>query len=310
MNTLIDIQDKLLTAGAAIGRLEAAFSRKPSRSMEANILSLRKLQSSLQDEFAAAADNEGLNVCRYRILNDHPSAKSLASAISTFQDAVTQVFEAIRTGPRQRRNLSAQSESISELRVSYAFPGSFGIAFTIPNNKLLFDIPSQLDKAVSAVIEIATSDTGSTTIADAVKKYGRAPVVAIYDWAKVNSDNGIGAGIEWVRGDNTKNDVIVQAPQFGALTVSLEATKQSDSIPLHLSGILVGADIHSKKFHFLPDGEDRSIRGSFADAISEVHQAKLPAKYTAIMTKTTETRLATEVEKETYFLERLEGGIA
>jgi hypothetical protein len=195
---------------------------------------------------------------------------------------------------------------MSELQVAYAFPGSFGIAFTIPNSRLLFDdLPSQLDKTAEAVFDIVTSDAGGTTIADAVRRYGRAPIAAIYDWAKVNSDHGTGAGVEWVRGDRTKASIVVQAPQFGDLSNRLERTRQTESEVLKVDGTLVGADTKSKRFHLVPDGQESSIKGSFSDAISEEHQASLPAKYTAIMTKTTEIRLATEAVVESYFLEQL-----
>lgn len=197
---------------------------------------------------------------------------------------------------------------MSELQVAYAFPGSFGLAFTIPNSKLLFDLPSQLDKTATAVFDIVTADAAGSTIPNAVKKYGRAPIAAIYDWAKVNSDHGIGAGVEWVRGDSTKANIIVQAPQFAALSDRLLRTKQTESEALELDGVLVGADIKTGRFKFLADGQEKSIKGRFSDAISEEHQARLPAKYTAILTKTIEVRLATDMEVESYFLERLIGG--
>ncbi len=305
MNTMLDLQDKIRTTGSSMGRLEGAFARKPSRSLEANILSLRKLHGSLEREFAAAADVEGFEVCHYRVLNDRPTVRSVSDAIGRFQDAIAQAYDAIRHGPKKRKTLSADTALFSEMQVAYSFPGSFGLAFTIPNNRMLFDMATQLDKAAVAVFDVVTAET-TANVTEAVTRYGRASVIATYDWAKANTEHGVGAGIEWVRGENMKREVIVQAPQFAAISAKLEATKESDSVPVTLGGILVGADIRSGRFHFVPDNYDGSIHGTFHDAISEAHQARLPSRYMAVMIKTVETHLATESERESYFLERLE----
>jgi hypothetical protein len=69
-----------------------------------------------------------------------------------------------------------------------------------------------------------------------------------------------------------------------------------------IEGTLVGADITSKRFHFIADKATTSIRGRFADAISESHKAQLPARYTATIKRTIQATLATEEERVWHFL--------
>lgn len=308
MNGILDLENKLRTTGSAIGKLESAFAQNPSRGIQSNILSLRKLLHNLQIEFAQAADEIGRDVCRYRMLDDRPSLRAFVAALGTFQDAFSQAFESIRQGhPRERRNLGSEAISLSSLQVAYAFPGSFGLALTVPNSRLLFpDMLTQIDKAAVTVLDVVTSNASPASVATTINVMGRAPISAIYDWATVNAENETGAGVEWLRGDNTKNNVIIQAPQFKVVSESLERISDKKTSEVRMEGILVGADIHSCRFHFVDSDTDENIRGSFLYAISDTQQARLPARYRAIMTKTTEFKFASNSEKSTYFLERLE----
>ena len=143
-------------------------------------------------------------------------------------------------------------------------------------------------------------------VTSVARQVGRAPIAAIYDWAKANAQNQVGAQIEWLREGSVRDDVIVQAPEFRALSDAMERMSEKITTKETVRGILVGADTKSRRFHFIADGTEESIRGKFADAISESQQAHLPARYHATLTKTTEISFATEKENVDYFLERLE----
>ena len=308
MNGILDLENKLRTTGSAIGKLEGAFAKNPSRGIQSNILSLRKLERNLQVEFAQAADEIGSDVCRYRMLDDRPSLRSFVEALGAFQDAFSQAFESIRKGsPRDRRNLGAESISLSSLQVAYAFPGSFGMALTIPNTRLLFpEMLTQIDRAAVTILDVVTSNASPKSVSSTIEVMGRAPIAAIYDWATVNAQNETGAGVEWLRGDQTKNNVIVQARQFRSVSDSLDRISDKRTTEVSIDGVLVGADTKSLRFHFLAFDGDENIRGNFLYAISDTQQARLPAKYRAILSKTTEFKFASNSEKSTYFLERLE----
>jgi hypothetical protein len=58
MERLLDLQDKILRTSQALGRLESeVVSRQNSRSLQSNILSLRKLHHNLQHDFNIAAED-------------------------------------------------------------------------------------------------------------------------------------------------------------------------------------------------------------------------------------------------------------
>jgi hypothetical protein len=308
MDSLFHLQDKILRTNQALGRLEAEAAIRPnSRALLSNVLSLKKLQHNLQQDFAVAANYLGLDVCHYRMLEDRPPAKALSSAIGTFQDALSLTYEALKTGPKTKRILSEASIEDTQLRVAYSYPGSFGVVFTIPNEKLLLpDMQTLLDRAVSTVFDVGKAADNAAIISRTAEEVGRGPMVAIHDWAKASVNYGIGAAIEWRKGERDRSEVLIQAPEFGLLYESLERISDTQDEEIVVDGILVGADVKSRRFHFVIDGSFEDIRGRFTDAISESQQANIPTRYVARLHKTTEISYATDEEKISYFLLRLE----
>jgi hypothetical protein len=308
MDALIHLEDKIRTAGAALGRLETQFARHAdSRSLLSNILSLKKLHENLRSEYDAVANDLGFDILHYRILDDRPSARTLAKSVLGFQDAFSLTYEAKRSGPKQRRIFNPDMKANSELHAAYTYPGSFGIVFTIPNDRLLLpDIVTDLESAAKQVMSIAKSGDDEKAIAEAVKQIGKAPIVAIYEWAKSNAGNNAGAAIDWQREKETRDSVLLQATEFAVLSDTIERTSDVTETTEPIEGTLVGADIKSKRFHFIADNALASIRGKFIDAISDEHKAQLPARYTAMIKKTVHTTLATEEEKVLHFLVSLD----
>jgi hypothetical protein len=308
MDRLLHLQDKILRTGAALGRLESEVAVRPdSRTLQSNVLSLRKLHHNLQHDFSLAADDLGLDVCHYRMLEDRPAAKALSGAIGAFQDALSLAYEALRTGPKTRRRLSPTALQDTELRVAYSYPGSFGVVFTISNERLLLpEMQSYLDRAAETVLTVGKAADNAAIVSKTVREIGRAPIIAIHEWAKTSAHYQAGAAIEWRRSDAVRNEVFIQAQEFGALQSSLERMSEKTDSDLAVAGILVGADTKSRRFHFVVDGTDADIRGKFFDAISDSHQAEIPMRYVAHLHKTTQISFATEDEDISYFLERLE----
>ncbi len=158
MDRLLHLQDKIRSATAAIGKLESELPVHPqSVGLQRNILSLRKLHQNLREQFQEAANALGVDVCHYRVLNEIPTAKALSKAIWGFQEAFALAYDALRNGPKARRNISADAMQRTELRVAYSYPGSFGVVFTIPNQRMLFDVPTYLEEAAAMVFSVAQS---------------------------------------------------------------------------------------------------------------------------------------------------------
>ena len=306
MSRLLELQERLRTTTEALGRLQGALAANPdSVGLGANIRSLQKLHNALREDFESAANALGMDVCSYRMLEDQPSARSLATSVGTFQDAFSLAFEALRKGPRQRKVFSAETETRTEFRVAYTFPGSFGLAFTIPNERMLGDWFSDLDNAINEVFSIAHADSAES-IRDIAKRLGRGPVVAVYDWAKVNSGNKCGAQIEWRRKGSVRHSLNMQYPEFAQLSERIERTGEEETTDISVAGTLVGADTSSHRFHFVTKDTDDDLRGRFSDAISESQKAELPARYRAHIRKTTKRAYSTDEEIVSYFLSRLE----
>jgi hypothetical protein len=307
MSQILHLQDKLQSVGASISRLEMEVARHPdSLGLVANMRSLRKLHSNLQGEFAHAADELGLDVMHYRLLETRPTAKALSSSVGTFQDAITVAYDALVFGPKKRRVVTPGVASETSLQVAYSYPGSFGVVFTVPSERLLLpDMMTRFDQAVRTVLDLGKAHDNKNTIAEVEQRFGRATVIAVYDWAKANSQHRLGTAIEWRRSETVRGDVLIQAPEFTALSEALDNIAGRQESLIYIKGTLVGADIKSHRFHFVNDDDDSSLRGTFSDAISELQVAEVPRKYTASIRKITETKYATDEEVVTYFLEKL-----
>ena len=306
MSQLVHLQDKLQNVGATMARLEMEIARHPeSAGLVANFRSMQKLHSSLQHDFDHAANDLGLDVTHYRLTESRPTARALTRSVGTFQDAIAVAYDALTSGPKSRRYLSQAIQAETALEVAYSYPGSFGVVFTIPNQRLLIpDMQSRLDRAIETVLQLGKARDSKQVIVDTEAKLGKATVSAVYEWAKANTQYKLGTAIEWKRDSQVRAEVMIQAPEFAALSESLEKIGVHDERTITPSGTLVGADIKSHVFHFVTI-DDQDIRGRFADAISEKQAAQLPGRYTAIIRKTTDTTYATEEEKVTYFLEHL-----
>lgn len=192
--------------------------------------------------------------------------------------------------------------------MAYTFPGSFGVVLTVPNERGLFgdDWLGELDRAMEMVFSVARAKS-SEALLDLSKSLGKAPIVAVYDWAKANARDMVGADVQWKRSKSVRNHLLMQYPEFKELTVNIERSSELRSLETQMQGILVGADILSGRFHFVVDGSDEDIRGRFTDAISISQTAQLPSRYSAYFRKTTQHSLSTDEENVEYFLIRLEG---
>ena len=308
MSQILHLQEKLQNVGATLGRVEMELARNPeSNGLAANMRSLRKLHANLTDDFAYAANQIGLDVLHYRVLEERPTARALSSSVGTFQEAVSVAYDAFQHGPKMRRVLTPLIAQETALQVAYTYPGSFGVVFTVPNQRLLSDDwSSQLDKAMKTVLDLGKSYDNTSAISEVERKLGKATISAVYSWAKANTENRIGAAIEWRRSETVRAEVFIQELEFRALSETLENVAHRADKELNVVGVLVGANTSSHRFDFIVRATDVHIRGRFEDAISDSQVAEIPRKYRAIITQTTETSYATEEEKISYFLKSLE----
>lgn len=302
MTDLTAIQEELQDFNALIARHERTLAAQPGeKSLRANIQTLRRRRQVLEDDFLEAAARVEADVCSYRLIpgESRASISALSRALNGFQSFFSLVYDAIKTGPKQRARLSAEVMNDTALGYAYSFSGSVGFVMTLPNEQLLLG-ETYLDEAMRLVFLMAQA-TSPQEIAAFAKKLGPLPVRAMYRWASDHADCGLGADIEWRRREQVRSSLFVQEPQLDQLRKVIAETSDETEEELEVIGNLVGADVSRKTFHIETTGGGE-IRGIFADAISEEHTVILPKPYSAKIRKRTKIVYSTEEEQVSHFL--------
>jgi hypothetical protein len=304
MSALLELQERLEEVGAAIGRLEPALAEERSPSLVANLHSLQNYRLRLEQEFIEEANERGQDVCSYRLFSENfrPTASALASALGGFQRALSVSFQALKNGPKDTVSVTKETVRDTELGIAYTFPGSFGVVMTLRNDVLLLEQPTILDEAIDTVFSIAKAEDPAA-LARIAKSVGHAPVRAMFKWASGHASSKTGADIDWRRGEQIRNTLVRQYPQIQALHDAIEDTSDEQVQIIDVVGTLVGADLYTRRFHFVSEAEN--MKGVFRDAISESQTATLPSRYYAKIQRTTKTRLSTEKQELSYFLLKL-----
>ena len=201
-----------------------------------------------------------------------------------------------------RRHVPKDVLVATDLHVAYTFPGSFGVMLTIPRDVFLFpEWETRADETIDIVFGVAKSRSPKE-VAQVAEHVGRAPIAALYDWAKANAVSKTGAELEWNRNSPKKRDVLLQYPEFADLSASIEETSEERTEISEYTGILVGADTKTRRFHFVTSEDDRDIRGRFTDAISDTQKAQLPGRYVAKVRANTTINFAKAEEEVSYDL--------
>lgn len=304
MSNLADIRMQMQETTATIAQLEGLIATNESPSLLANLESLQKRQSHLENEFAYAAAKAEVDVCDYRLFagdHDRFSANAIADAIKGFQRLFSVVYDALKNGPKSHARISNETAHDTTLALGYTYAGSLGIAFTLPNERMLLG-ESMLDEAMSTVFEmIQAKERGD--VSEFAEKLGAAPVRVLHGWAADHYSAGFGADIEWKREKDVRANVLVQCHEIESLKSAIEEVSETTTTRMTINGELVGADVHSRRFHFI--SAHGNLRGTFTDAIGKGHEAELPKRYTATIVQTKKTYLATGREHVAYFLEKL-----
>lgn len=311
MANLREIREALEDTGATLARLERGLGDRPlSRSVSISVNSLRKRYRELEREFAVAARTAGLDICAYRIFptgDEAPTVSSLASALADFQTLVSVVYDALKIGGRKATaHLSTESMAETSFRFAYSFPGSVGIALTLPNEEFMFpEIVSRLDDTIKIIFGMVQARDSATLKAHA-QRIGVAPVRALSKWAKDHLSGNAGADIEWRRETQVRAKLFVQPRELEELFIALSASSEEEITTLQVTAQLVGADAPRKWFHLINESQRLDIRGYYEDAIGPETTSALFKWYTATIRRTKTLSYATEEEVVSTFLLRLE----
>ncbi len=199
--SILQIQQRLLENAEQISLTERAFGRQQSRSLQSSLKSLYKLRKYLEYEFEEVAYTAQVDVVSYRIFegNERPTMMLLGRALDSFQTLYAIMYATVSTGlPRDTAHLSSMALQTSSMEFAYAYSGSVGFVFTVPNERLLFS-ESKLDEAMGRLAEIATASS-TEEIKGLAPRFGLAPIRAAYKWLSALSSSSVGVDIEWKKG--------------------------------------------------------------------------------------------------------------
>ena len=159
MSKLRAVLDRLNDIEATIARATSAAA--PSNAVLLSLTSLEARRDDLE-ELSEVTKAEHVEICDYRIIPEQSTAYAVAgvtAALHQFQEIVTTVFDAMLTKPKQRAKIAPDIVQKTQFDFGFAYSGSLGVVLTIPNDRLLMDEASTLDKAVAAVFDLLKIET-------------------------------------------------------------------------------------------------------------------------------------------------------
>jgi hypothetical protein len=162
---------------------------------------------------------------------------------------------------------------------------------------------SALDQTFETIFRLVRAKSSGELI-EFAKRLGRAPIRLVYAWARDHVRHGLGADIDWRRGERVLASLFMQQDELRQLQEIIAHTSEDATEHLTVTGTLVGADSKRRTFHLVTTSE-QDIRGTFANAISSEKRAELPKRYRASLIKTTRVQYSTDEEAVSYFLESL-----
>jgi hypothetical protein len=306
MSSITDRIESLSDTRAAADELKRAAEADPGdESLLLNIQSLENRERDIEDEFAVHAEANWIDVVDYRLFkagDGNPVIKALASALTTFQNAFTVVYDALTTRPKLRALSNPAAVAATSFQFGYAYEGSVGFVLTLPNERVLFD--SDLDRAMEKLFLMAKSES-SDQVATFAKEVGPAGVNALYRWAETLVENGMGADLGWQKGSQELSRVTLDVGALQNLLQAISETSDQEETTITVDGTLLGDDTNregGRSFHFRVDAETE-MRGRMAPDVGVV---ETPQFYRARIRVRRSVNYATDVASEEYFLLSLE----
>jgi len=296
MRNLLDIIQKISATQEAIRKTQELLRKFPEDyTIMANLESLAKRATALEDSFLHNAHQEHMDVCTYRMIaNDNANYPilSLGSALGDLQRWFSTVYDALKNGPKQRARLAPEVLQHTTLNFAFTFSGSVGVAMTIPSERLLFD--NDLQRTMHKTVEMLKAES-SDQIHYFAKELGAASIRSLYNWVIDHNKAGVGAEIRWLRDVEVIDDINIDAVHLSNLSKAIEETSDTKEEVLELAGDLVGADIQRHTFHMAFE-EAEEVRGTMSENIGLEYTVELPKRYIATIRKRSFVNYATEEE--------------
>lgn len=305
MSAVDELQEALRHTTAVILDAERALARMPTdRGTLIALMSFRQQQAELEEKLLAATESVGVDVCSYRATGPGTRfAGRVFEALVEFQRLFTLAYAAERARmPRRSSVVSDRDREASSFGLAYTFSGSIGIVLTLSNERLLFG-GTELDEAMADIHAMANAQTADE-IRGFGERLGRAVVRELYRWCQVHAEGDLGAAIDWQRGNAIRLGLLIEPRQLAHLQQIIDQTSDQIVERLELFGTLVGIDVQTRRFHFVPDDAD-AIRGGLGETVGGDATVSIPGRYKVVVQRTTVYKYSTAEESVHYFLESL-----
>lgn len=302
MSKLRELMRQASKDAERLERLERALSKAPSTAVRLQAATAAKRLRRTEDQVQQIAKRFCVDVVRYRIeaLDDEYPTNSITDSLSTFQRAVSAVYDARLNGPKLKYSPSAEVAKRSALGFGYSFSGSKGFVLTAENQRDFFQ--GEMDETIDAIFDFLDITSPDDAI-EASRHLGLGAISSLYSWVKSNAKWQLSVDYHWLRSDDLNKGRFIHRDHFWRLKAIFESVKEVENLPFEARGVLVGIDFSNKSFHFsIPGGE--SIKGKFSDSFSSEAQT-VPDTYLAIMTRVATRFPSTGKETIDYYLNEL-----
>jgi hypothetical protein len=285
MNSIQHLLDQLRDTDAIYDQLERAVDDPNDEIYRINADALKKRRADLERRLSTELRISQADLVHYHVQRtevDHYPVIAIAKAISSFQEVVTSVFDAIRTTPKQRYRPAAENVALSTLGFSMALPvGSVVVSMSVENDRLLA-VKSDLDIAFDRVFQLLrTEDPEELRVLAPI--VGIASIAKAHDWAENAAGFGFDTRITLEKDFATETALAITKEEALTLKEAIEQKSEQTVTPEEVVGELVGIDVlrPTTYFHIAVDG--RNIEGKLADtfpadkewAVHILYRAKL-----------------------------------
>ena len=198
MSDFASIVERTRQAFASMAKLEQALAHNPTSTIiQVNLAAAKKLAMKSQEQLFSLSEFAGVEVCNYRLMQ--PEYKgfgvaAVARSLLEYQNLFTQIFDAIKNGPKQNASWGREAQEQSLLELAYTYNGSLGTVLMARSERDLFE--GSLDRAMYGFIEV-TEINSHADVRRIAEVLGNAVVKRIHDWSKANSDAGFSADVLW-----------------------------------------------------------------------------------------------------------------
>jgi hypothetical protein len=306
MSKVRAILDRMNDIEAAIARTQQGVNSK-DLAIRLTLQSLEERREMLREELVEITKQEQIEICDYRIIPESPLAyavSAVSSVLQDFQDLVSIVFDAQESKAKIRAKLAPDVLQKTRFDFGFAYSGSLGIVLTIPNDRLLMDEASKLDRAVNAVLDLLKIRTPEA-VREASHAYGLPAVRKLHHWTKTHSQYGMSADIKWVRDSVVRKEALAQPLEMGEIAKMIEEKSDKTRENVQMIGDLLAWNVKKRTFTMeFPNSEP--ISGHWAaDFLSPGATRKVPGRYQAHFTKETTVHYSEDREEIQWLLNRL-----